>query len=216
MQCNITFPIDNDLKPPVLFYYKLTNFYQNHRRYAKSFDADQLSGTAVSANTIKNSDCSPLETETIGNVTKAYYPCGLAANSVFNDSYTNPVLNNVPGGNNESLTYVMNNNSGVAWSSDKDLYGVSKYDWADVVVPPNWRARYPDGYSDNWHPDLVHDEAFQVWMRLAALPTFTKLAQRNDTETMVAGTYNILINDRKSEPLPPLKVSSTNVPQTST
>ncbi|RAL59008.1 hypothetical protein DID88_009037 [Monilinia fructigena] len=60
VQCRLTFPVHTDMEPPVLFYYKLTNFYQNHRRYAKSFDADQLSGKAVSAGTIRSSDCTPL------------------------------------------------------------------------------------------------------------------------------------------------------------
>src|SRR4051794_5478217 len=62
VQCILTFPIKNEMKPPVLFYYRLTNFYQNHRRYAKSFNTDQLSGKAVSASTIHGSDCTPLTT----------------------------------------------------------------------------------------------------------------------------------------------------------
>ncbi|PBP15307.1 Lem3/Cdc50, partial [Diplocarpon rosae] len=44
---------------------QLTNFYQNHRRYAKSFSTDQLSGKAVSASSIDGSDCTPLTVETI-------------------------------------------------------------------------------------------------------------------------------------------------------
>lgn len=193
VQCTITFPVRNEMKPPVLFYYRLTNFYQNHRRYAKSFNTDQLSGKAVSADTIHSSDCSPLTT--VGNKThrKPYYPCGIAANSLFNDTFENPVWQNPDNGGNFSV-YVMNNNSGIAWASDKDLYGTTKYKWEDVLVPPNWQQRYPDGYSDDWHPDLVNDEAFQVWMRLAGLPTFSKLAQRNDTTSMQAGTYSININ----------------------
>jgi hypothetical protein len=204
VQCTITFGIPNAMKPPVLFYYRLTNFYQNHRRYAKSFNTDQLSGKAVSAGTIHGSDCTPLTTvndASTGNVSKPYYPCGLAANSLFNDTFDSPVLLNVPGGQNiNNITYFMKNNSGISWSSDRDLYGQSKYDWSQVVVPPNWQQRYPDGYSDNWHPDLENDEAFQVWMRLAGLPTFSKLAQRNDTATMEAGTYSVNINHRKFPP----------------
>lgn len=197
-QCTLNFSIPNDMKPPVLFYYRLTNFYQNHRRYAKSFNTDQLSGKAVSVSTIGGSDCTPLKTETVDGVVKPYYPCGLAANSLFNDTFYNPVLLNVPGGSSsDNRTYVMQNNSGISWSSDKELYGQSKYNWSEVVVPPNWRERYPKGYSDDYHPDLVNDEAFQVWMRLAGLPTFSKLAQRNDHDIMVAGTYTVDINHRK-------------------
>ncbi|CZR68635.1 related to cell division protein CDC50 [Phialocephala subalpina] len=195
IQCTLNFTIPNNMNPPVLFYYRLTNFYQNHRRYAKSFNNDQLSGKAVSASSIDGSDCTPLTTETIDGVKKPYYPCGLAANSLFNDTFSNPVLLNVPGGSSSpNRTYVMQNNSDISWSSDKELYGKSKYNWSDVIVPPNWQARFPNGYSDDYFPDLVNDEAFQVWMRLAGLPTFSKLAQRNNEDIMEAGTYTVDIN----------------------
>ncbi|KAG0652063.1 Meiotically up-regulated 89 [Hyphodiscus hymeniophilus] len=193
-QCVLTFPVPSRLDPPVLFYYRLTNFYQNHRRYAKSFDNDQLSGKAVSASTIHGSDCTPLTTVTVNGTRLPYYPCGLAANSVFNDTFSSPVLLDVSDSNEPNRTYVMQNNSDIAWSSDKKLYGQSSYKWSDVVVPPNWVLRYPNNYSDEYHPDLVNDEPFQVWMRLAGLPTFSKLAQRNDDTPMDAGTYSVEIN----------------------
>jgi hypothetical protein len=205
-QCVLTFPIPNNMDPPVLFYYRLTNFYQNHRRYAKSFNTDQLSGKAVSASSVHGSDCTPLTTTNVNGTEKAYYPCGLAANSVFNDTFYNPVLLNVPGQQVANQTYVMQNNSNIAWASDKKLYGPSSYNWADVAVPPNWVLRYPNNYSDDYHPDLVNDEAFQVWMRLAGLPTFSKLAQRNDDTMMQTGTYSVDIDHRTFSPLqsPPL------------
>ena len=196
VQCTLTFTIPNPLNPPVLFYYRLTNFYQNHRRYAKSFDNDQLQGKAVSAATIQGSDCLPLNTIQVGNVSKPYYPCGLAANSLFNDTFSSPLLQNVIGNNAPNALYIMQNTSDISWSSDKKLYGQSQYKWSDVAVPPNWVARYPNNYSDDYHPDLVNDEPFQVWMRLAGLPTFSKLAMRNDTTTMEAGTYQVNINHR--------------------
>ena len=201
-QCVLTFPIPNNMDPPVLFYYRLTNFYQNHRRYAKSFDNNQLSGKAVSAGTIHSSDCTPLTTVTVNGTEIPYYPCGLAANSMFNDTFYNPVLLNVAGSQAANQTYVMQNNSGISWASDKQLYGPSQYNWADVAVPPNWVLRYPNNYSDNYHPDLENDEPFQVWMRLAGLPTFSKLAQRNDSTTMTAGTYSVNIDHRMSFPFP--------------
>jgi hypothetical protein len=204
-RCTLSFTIPNALNPPVLFYYKLTNFYQNHRRYAKSFNTAQLSGTAVSASSVDNSDCTPLTTETIDGVKKPYYPCGLAANSVFNDTFYSPVLLDVTNSNAPNQTYVMQNNSDISWSSDKALYGPSKYNWSEVLVPKNWVERYPDGYSDDYHPDLENDEAFQVWMRLAGLPTFSKLAQRNDHQTMQAGTYSVDIDHRMSIPPFPCK-----------
>lgn len=188
------------MKPPVLFYYKLTNFYQNHRRYAKSFNTDQLSGKDISITGINGGDCAPLTSKD----NKPYYPCGLVANSIFNDTFGNPVLQNVPGGGpiNEQ-EYVMNNKTGIAWSSDKDLYGTTKYKWEDLAVPPNWHHKYPKGYSDDWNPDIVNDESLHVWMRLAGLPTFSKLAQRNDDKTMESGSYKLNITHRKSNNNPP-------------
>lgn len=190
------------MTPPVLFYYHLTNFYQNHRRYAKSFNTAQLSGTAVSAGDVHSSDCTPLTTVTDPDTKeqRPYYPCGLAPNSVFNDTFYSPVLLNVKGADADNITYVMQNTTNISWESDKKLYGESKYssNWSQVAVPPNWHLRYPNGYSDAWHPDLVNDEQFQVWMRLAGLPTFSKLTQRNDTATMIVGRYSVDIDHRKS------------------
>ena len=95
-QCIITFSIANDIPGPVFMYYRLTNFYQNHRRYVKSYDSTQLDGSAGLAT--PNSACSPLDVP--GNplippgsypwVTNGtfpnnavIYPCGLIANSYF-------------------------------------------------------------------------------------------------------------------------------------
>jgi len=194
-QCTLQFDITNDIGPPVLFYYRLTDFYQNHRRYVKSMDTEQLQGQFRSNESIANSDCDPLQ---IDNATgKAYYPCGLIANSQFNDSYISPLLTN-PGINAQYTTYTMTN-EGIAWDSDKALYGISAYTPYQVSPPPNWQPRYPNGYACDEEgcglPDLHTDEAFQVWMRTAGLPTFSKLAQRNDTATMVAGRYELNITD---------------------
>jgi hypothetical protein len=188
-ECQLQFTIEKEMKGPVYFYYRLTNFYQNHRRYAKSFNTDQLSGKAVSAGAVHSSDCTPLTTavDPKDNKTKPYYPCGLAANSLFNDTFSNPAR---VGAANDPVPYEMSKD-GIAWSSDKELYGKSKYNLeTDVLPPPNWAGRYPNGYTANHVPDLVDDEAFQVWMRLAGLPTFSKLAQKSNA-AMPEGKYQL-------------------------
>lgn len=201
-QCTIKVSIPEDMNPPVFFYYRLTNFYQNHRRYVKSFQSDQLKGTAVDNNTISNSACDPIKTDPWTG--KPYYPCGLIANSVFNDTFYNPVLLNVGGGSGaDNLTYVMNSTSGISWDSDRDLYGKTNYKPEDVIPPPNWQLRYPNNYSDvNPPPNLALDESFQVWMRTAGLPTFSKLAQRNDSYPMKTGTYQLQVNHSTLYPSP--------------
>ncbi len=82
---------------------------------------------------------------------------------------------------------------GIAWASDKVLYGPTKYSYSDIAVPPNWIERWPSGeYTDsNPPPQLQDDEHFQVWMRTAGLPAFSKLALRNDNQNMSCGMYQV-------------------------
>ncbi|KAH0600990.1 hypothetical protein MHUMG1_01991 [Metarhizium humberi] len=195
-QCVLQFTIPEDMGAPVLFYYQLTNFYQNHRRYAESCDLQQLKGDARSYSDITGSKCTPLYGIKPNDTGKPYYPCGLIANSMFNDSFSSPAWQNPPN-DGKARTYNMTD-KGIAWDSDKDLYGPTKYKASDIVPPPNWAIAYPDGYTtDGMYrpPDLQNWEAFQVWMRTAGLPTFSKLAMRNDQDTMVSGIYQITIDD---------------------
>ncbi|PYH77166.1 cell cycle control protein [Aspergillus uvarum CBS 121591] len=185
--CRLIFEIPDKLEPPVFMYYRLTNFYQNHRRYVKSLDIDQLKGKAVDNKTISGGSCDPLKLDPSG---KAYYPCGLIANSLFNDTISSPELLN---GDN-AQTYYMTN-KGIAWDSDKQLIKKTQYNKWQVVPPPNWHDRYPNGYVDGI-PNLHEDEEFMVWMRTAALPAFSKLSRRNDTTAMAAGSYQLDIEDR--------------------
>ncbi|KAJ9421994.1 ligand-effect modulator 3 family [Fusarium oxysporum] len=162
-RCHLKFTIPEEMGPPVLFYYHLTNFYQNHRRY--------------------------------GN--KPYYPCGLIANSMFNDTFSSPVLSNPPkASSNDTWVYHMQNNTGISPSTTT----------LTSSPPPNWHDRYPKGYTkETPPPNLKEWEAFQVWMRTAGLPTFSKLYQRNNTQAMWSGTYDLVIDYR----FPTLKYKGT-------
>jgi len=192
--CHLQFTIPDNLSPPVLFYYQLTNFYQNHRRYVKSFDQDQLQGEFRSNASIASSDCDPLEIDPVSG--KAYYPCGLIANSLFNDTFHSPIALNPAGSNAADETYQMTNN-GIAWDSDKALYKTSAYTVDQVVPPVNWAKQYPEYSADYPLPDLHNWEEFQVWMRTAGLPAFSKLALRNDVAPMRSGRYQVDIYDCK-------------------
>lgn len=197
-RCHLRFSIPESMGPPVLFYYHLTNFYQNHRRYVLSFDSDQLKGDARSYDSIHDSDCTPLYGKRDRDgVERPYYPCGLIANSMFNDSFSSPVLLNPPGvKTNETWTYDMQSDDDIAWDSDKDLYGKTKYNYTEVLPPPNWVKQYPNNYTEEHPPpNLKEWPAFQVWMRTAGLPTFSKLYQRNDTKAMWGGRYEVVIDD---------------------
>jgi hypothetical protein len=184
--CSLYFTLPESIGPPVFLYYKLTNFYQNHRKYVQSLDNDQLKGVAVKNDTIANSNCDPLRVDPVSK--KAYYPCGLIANSIFNDTIKSPVLLST------SENYTMTS-KGIAWSSDKKLIKNTKYNYTDVVPPPNWRRKFGDSYTAETLPNLQDNEAFMVWMRTAGLPTFSKLSLRNDDDVMPACSYRLDIDD---------------------
>ena len=189
--CRLRFYIPEDIGPPIYMYYRLTNFYQNHRKYVQSMDFIQLSGKFVSNQTINSGQCTPLTSDpTTG---KAYYPCGLIANSQFNDSIQSPYLLN-----EDSFAMYNMTNKGISWGSDKKLIKKTSYQNDQVLPPPNWHERYPNNYTDEQPiPNLNEDEDFLVWMRTAGLPDFSKLARRNDTTTMQTGYYSLDIEDRK-------------------
>ncbi|KAK9457801.1 ligand-effect modulator 3 family [Dipodascopsis uninucleata] len=194
--CKLKFKLEKELSPPVLVYYRLTNFYQNHRRYVQSFEEDQINGDAKSAESLKSSDlCKPLIVNSEG---KPYYPCGLIANSYFNDTfYSAQYLGDIGinDANTENTTYVFTD-KGISWSQDRKRFKKTNYKASEIVPPPNWQASFPDGYTDDNLPDISQWESLQNWMRTAALPTFSKLALRNDTTTMKAGVYEMDIGMR--------------------
>lgn len=195
--CILSFKIPNDISPPILFYYRLTNFYQNHRRYVKSVDIDQLKGHPKSGADIKSGDCTPLNVDHRG---RPYYPCGLIANSMFNDTFDNLTFLNPTDGDNTGKPVFYNlTTEGTSWAHEGDLYGKTEYKPNEVAVPPYWQNQFNEHGYDNLTelPNLHTWESFQVWMRTAGLPTFSKLAQKNDKDVLKAGTYWLKIYDRK-------------------
>jgi len=185
MMCTIQFYLNSTFNGPVYMYYRLTNYYQNHRRYVQSFSSSQLLGKALSIGDI-SSDCNPLyqwQNETSGDY-YPIYPCGLIANSLFNDSFSN--LTAVGGG-----TLISFSTSGIAWPSDKNKYANTSYQPNQAVPPPNW-SKYNGTYAVLGYPDIANDEAFMVWMRTAGLPNFRKLYAITQT-TLIPDLYEIQI-----------------------
>ncbi|KAJ5164709.1 Protein of unknown function DUF284 transmembrane eukaryotic [Penicillium coprophilum] len=199
--CTLLFEIPNELPAPVFMYYRLTNFYQNHRRYVQSLDLDQLKGDAVPYHKIKGGTCDPLAVNTTAE--KVYYPCGLIANSFFNDTIGWPRIRdpNAPENDKSGKEDYKMTDRGIAWDSDKELIKQTKYNLDEILPPPNWVWASENGaYKEV--PNLHENEAFMVWMRTAGLPSFSKLSRRNDTHDMPAETYTIDIVDSRCSPLP--------------
>lgn len=150
----------------VYAYYKLTNFYQNHRRYVKSRNDDQLRG-ADDVVYDDTEDCGPRRTIDGEEDGALLNPCGLIAWSQFNDSLAllNPSSELVPW-----------QKSGIAWEEDLTVkFNNPPEDANGVRVVPNYR-----------------DEDFIVWMRTSGLPTFRKLYRKIHTP-LSAGTYKLQV-----------------------
>jgi len=155
------------MKAPVYFYYKLENFYQNHRRYVKSRSDTQLLGQIVTSSS-SITDCDPY-TSVNGSSDPQYFylPCGLIARSLFNDTFLLYNSNN---------TVVNWTSDGIAWDSDiNDKFNNPPANAPGIRTIPNFKD-----------PDFV------VWMRAAALPTFRKLYRIIQTDIQ-PGLYTVRI-----------------------
>ncbi|KAF9140224.1 hypothetical protein BGX30_006860 [Mortierella sp. GBA39] len=192
MRCTIKFDVPVTMKHPVFMYYRLTDFYQNHRRYIKSLDLKQLSGESRTAMDLRGGGCEPMATVTEGELRFPIYPCGLIANSMFNDTL-DITLN--PFNTSDLKPYNMTD-KGIAWTVDQTKYiSLQHADLSQIRPPPNWEKKYPNGYTTSNPPlDISQDEHFQVWMRASGLPNFRKMFAKNEKEDLAAGTYTIDID----------------------
>lgn len=185
--CQIQFEIPNEMKAPIYFFYKLTSFHANHRQFVKSFSEDQLNGKRASVNTIRDAvgqNCQPLSVDDNG---KIIYPCGLIANSMFNDTYDSTLF---AVNQTDSTDYEMTA-EGIAWSTNPNRFVKTKYSYEDIVPPPNWHKQFPNGYNATNVPDISQWQEFQNWMGPAALADFSTLVLRNDNDNLSSGTYQV-------------------------
>lgn len=148
-------------------YYGLTNYYQNHRRYVKSRDDDQLLGRLDQP---PSSDCIPFHE----NDGKPVAPCGAIANSLFNDDLQVKTRDN---------KYVPVLRTGIAWPSDRKIKfknppGDLRQKLSNYAKPRNWTKNLWELDLENQENNGFQNEDLIVWMRTAALPSFRKLYRR--------------------------------------
>lgn len=191
--CKVTIKVNKKMDEPVMMYYQLKNFYQNHRRYVKSKSDEQLNGKFQTLSQIKSSDsCSPVETNeemdkefaidgTKLDPKEVATPCGLIAKSFFNDTFAIKYK----GSDNTKDEEVVIDETNIAWEADKKL----KYDNIENPKDKNDKEYYK---SVQWID--MKDEHFIVWMRPAGLPNFRKLwgRIRKDLEP---GNYEVTIKN---------------------
>lgn len=186
--CDITFTVNVPVPAPSYFYYSLTGFYQNHRKYAKS-RSDTMNQGLLPKVFFDVETCTPWlykdgtsQGDDGFDPSELRYPCGLTARSFFNDTFdlcTDPTCD----------VKVKTTDNGIAL-------------WTDVAHKFNKgddKLFDQAGSAASYLPSantLFQDERFIVWMRLSAFPDFDKLYFIIN-EDMVPGTqYTVRIRDR--------------------
>uniref|UniRef100_A0A8W8N0S6 Cell cycle control protein 50A n=1 Tax=Magallana gigas TaxID=29159 RepID=A0A8W8N0S6_MAGGI len=188
--CEVTFTLDEDFPKDVYMYYGLSNYYQNHRRYVRSRDDNQIHGDTVSASTL-NSDCEPYRTKYISSSdSRPIAPCGAIANSLFNDSIA------VEFSSSENISLIA---TGIAWFSDKQDKFNNPSSWNGFTNPPNWNDKYVYNLSSEANNNGYINEDLIVWMRTAALPNFRKLYRKINhvgtfAERLPKGNYKLMVD----------------------
>lgn len=158
----------------VFFYYALSNFYQNHRRYVRSRNDWQLLGYT---NFDTLTSCQPFDraNDSRDGEEKLVAPCGAIANSIFNDTFKLYHLNRQP---NNIVPLIENE---ISWPTDRSFKFKNPASLSDLekfTHPVNWNQ-----YLQNFESGgkvAFENEHLIVWMRTAALPNFRKLYARVD------------------------------------
>ncbi|XP_012232756.1 cell cycle control protein 50A isoform X2 [Linepithema humile] len=194
--CELNFTLPVHFMGKVYMYYGLTNFYQNHRRYVKSRDDNQLLGKLTNINEEISSDCEPFAYDERNDTKIPIVPCGAIANSLFSDDLTLYSAKH-----NEPVPLLK---TGIAWPSDKNIKfrnpegNISKI-FENFAKPKNWSRTIYQLDLDDPNNNGFQNEDLIVWMRTAALPTFRKLYRRVDhskdgfVDGLLAGNYTLKV-----------------------
>ena len=239
----VLFSLSKDLAPPIYLYYGLSNFYQNYLDYHDGRSALQLAGSPITSSL--RYKCEPFLTPgsldgrggtpmvlrngsasatTVSYSDFTYYPCGVTAWSMFNDSFTLysvrdttnfQLPTNTQQLNMSQVTLVCNGSdfdargsplggsaapnmcakSGISWDADVNIR-FKDIAYTDLTWAPGYPVPTTDPYlSNGWYAfeaghSVPHplDLDFQVWMRIAAAPSFRKL-YRIIQAPLAAGSY---------------------------
>ncbi|XP_003962553.1 cell cycle control protein 50B [Takifugu rubripes] len=187
--CNLEFSITTLFKGPVFFYYGLSNYFQNYRKYGVSRDDEQLYGDLDNFKS-PSEYCAPYQYDSND---KPIVPCGSIANSMFNDTFK--LYQRVNG----TKKLVPFDGKGIAWWTDYNIkyrnpsISPLKNAFNGTVKPLMWpKPAYELDPNDPANNGFINQD-FLVWMRTAALPDFRKLYRRitegDYAEGLPAGTY---------------------------
>jgi len=213
--CTQNLNVEQDMEKSTFTYYRLTDYYQNHRRYVKSRDDVQLLAARESDLREPATDCKPYSFVNEQPIA----PCGAIANSLFNDTFF--LYDDEPFTDDDRLfervrqpnqSHIPMSGENIAWQTDKK----QKFDpdertsnsslFSQISKPINWRSNVYELGTENDHLYYrflsgssgvgFKNEDFIVWMRTAAFPTFRKLyrkVQPSDGTFVTRGNKTLLI-----------------------
>ena len=174
--CSISVTIKEKMTKPIMIYYQIDEFSQNHRVYMKSKSSKQLNGEEVSKEDLeKSGECdNMILNKDIGvynlNPDDVAYPCGLMAKSYFRDRYLDWEING------KEINVTVEN---IAFKADKKKY--------EKI-----------GYNEEKHWINMTDEHFMIWMRPSPFSNPRKLwgiIEEEDIEADSMVTFTIENNN---------------------
>ncbi|KAF0774247.1 hypothetical protein AaE_002053 [Aphanomyces astaci] len=214
--CFVTITLQRDIAGDTLVFYELSPFYQNHRRYMTSQLPQQYMGgwqagdTTTACDPVLTSPDSLLCNGTVcygANVSRQHYPCGLVANTMFNDIFW---LHNgtLPSGQQLYPTDLLHTGIARTFQSYNFANPSGKLDldsflpiWHNPnysrIIPPPGTSLPPQITSDYtnstaWTTSApgtgVENEFFRVWVNLAAGNVVRKPYGRIGVRDLPAGT----------------------------
>jgi len=215
--CMADLAVESAITKTSHIYYKLGNFYQNHRRMLRSRDNNQLMAASLDAIETPDPSCYVNTNQREGP--KHDFPCGSLANSFFNDSIfifdelrDESILDQIV--NPKAMAWEVKGD-GIAWKTDIH----QKFDSEKLVMnnidgntyeenirskvqnPPNWQYGIGElGTSADLYYRFqsetsgvgLKNEDFIVWMRTPAYVNFKKLYRIRE-KGVSEGTKKMLI-----------------------
>ena len=177
--CNIPFTLDKGIKSPIFVYYKLENFYINHRNLVESKSWKELRGEeGFTKEKCKNSylmsEMFPSDSPYYTNQWNYTFqendiasPCGLWARSFFND------------------TYILNYSNGTS-------ININEYNISNDYLKDKFFKRRKDYNIIQWID--VENEHFINWMNIETSNNFKKIWGRIDFD-LEPGNYTLIVKN---------------------
>ena len=173
-----SFNIPEKMKKPIMIYYQIDDFSQNHRVYMESKSDKQLKGEDLSKEDLeKSGECEYALTNKEMKIfpwseqyaEEVAIPCGLMAKSYLRDEFINW------SNNGKEINPRIEN---IAYKSDKEKYNNIDYD--ETQMSKQWAN--------------MSDERFMIWMRPSPFSNVRKLWGIIDEEDIEKGKVEVQIN----------------------